>query len=69
MHELIHVDVVRLVKMLGLEAVLQTKKQEMKLQVAELKMLKWSLVVTTRDRILNHSCNKRRPVDTRRLGD
>ncbi len=45
--------VVRPAMLSGLEAVLLTKRQEKELEVAELKMLQFSLVVMRMDRIRN----------------
>ncbi|KAI5103026.1 hypothetical protein C0J45_6607, partial [Silurus meridionalis] len=45
--------VVRPAKLYGLETVASTKRQEVELEVAELKILRYSLVVTMMDRIRN----------------
>ncbi|KAF7695632.1 hypothetical protein HF521_007355, partial [Silurus meridionalis] len=45
--------VVRPEMLYGLETVALSKRQEVELEVAELKMLRFSLVVTTMDRIRN----------------
>ena len=49
----VYKTVVRPAMLYGLEAVALTKRQEVELEVAELKMLRFSLGVTRMDRIRN----------------
>ena len=49
---------VRPAMMYGIETLAVTKAQERKMQVAEMKMLKWSLGITRKDRIRNEEIRK-----------
>ena len=63
----VYKTVVRPALLFGLETVATSKKQEQELEVAEMRMLRWSLGVTRLDRIRNE--NIRGTAHVRRLGE